>query len=170
MLVLTSAVPCTVADCKLIKKNLIHASRDIIMNTDSKEETGKSQMGRGHWVTDIWAIQLQQTLNLKLTRLLSHSVQSVLSFWHHARCIVRTTREFPSSKDRYKPVAVSEAVDSLIMGKESRTCGLFSKLGLEFIHLYLLIMHMYGPSCISGNFVVLSIYPNKPQLRDERRG
>ena len=31
----------------------IHASRDIIINTDGEEETGKSRMGRGHRITDI---------------------------------------------------------------------------------------------------------------------
>ena len=52
----TSTMPHTTEDHKLFKKVCIHASRHIIINTgtaDSEEETGKSQMGRGHWVIDI---------------------------------------------------------------------------------------------------------------------
>ena len=38
---------------QIIQGNWVHASRHIIINTYGKEETGKSQMGRGHWVTDV---------------------------------------------------------------------------------------------------------------------
>ena len=48
-----TTIPRKIKDHKLFKKTWIHASRHIIINTDGKEETGKSQIGRGHWVTDI---------------------------------------------------------------------------------------------------------------------
>jgi len=42
-----------IEDHKLFKKIWIHASRHIMINTEGDEETGKSQLGRDHWVTEI---------------------------------------------------------------------------------------------------------------------
>ena len=50
----SDAVLRTIDDHKLFKKILIHASRQIIINTDGVEETGNYQMVRGHWITDIY--------------------------------------------------------------------------------------------------------------------
>ena len=65
------AVPRITEDYKLSKKIWIHASRHIIINTDSEGETGKSGMVRGHWGTGTATITatLDSTLNLKRTRL-----------------------------------------------------------------------------------------------------
>ena len=49
----SDAVLRTIDDHKLFKKIWIHASQ-IIINTDGVEETGKYQMVRGHWITDIY--------------------------------------------------------------------------------------------------------------------
>ena len=49
----TNSITFTIGDHKLFKKIWIPTSRHIIINTDSKEKT-KSQMGRGHWVPDIY--------------------------------------------------------------------------------------------------------------------
>ena len=43
----TNTIPQTTECHKLFQKNVIHSSRHII-KTGGKEETGKSQMGRGH--------------------------------------------------------------------------------------------------------------------------
>ena len=40
-------------DHTLFQKVWIHASRHIIINTNSEEETGRSRMGSSHWVTNI---------------------------------------------------------------------------------------------------------------------
>ena len=82
------------------KKNLIPASTHIIINTDGKEETGKSRMVMGHWVTDICynCNDLDSALKLKRTRLLSHSVKPVSSFRRHAHCIVGKARDLPDLK------------------------------------------------------------------------
>ena len=49
----TDTVLWTIEDHTLFEKTWIHTSRHIIINTDCEKETGQSQMGRGHWVTDI---------------------------------------------------------------------------------------------------------------------
>ena len=50
----SDAILRSIDDHTLFKKIWIHASRQIIINTDGVEETGKSQMVRGHWITDIY--------------------------------------------------------------------------------------------------------------------
>ena len=40
-------------DHTLFQKVWMHASRHIILNTDSEEETGRSRMGSSQWVTNI---------------------------------------------------------------------------------------------------------------------
>ena len=69
--------PHTTEDRKLFKKTWIHTSRYIINNTDGKEKTRKSQMGKslGHWHIMLQWKQTYSTLNLKLTRL-SHAMSN----------------------------------------------------------------------------------------------
>ena len=52
-LVQADAIQCSTEDQKLSKKIWIHTSRHIIINRNGKEGTGKFQMGRSHWVTDV---------------------------------------------------------------------------------------------------------------------
>ena len=52
-LVRTDAVQHPSEDYKSFMKIWLHASRHITINTDGEEETRKSPMGRGHWVTDV---------------------------------------------------------------------------------------------------------------------
>ena len=68
----TDAVSCTIEDHELFQKMLIHISRHIIINTEGKEVTRKSRMGRRPWVTNICSGFEPE--------LLSGSVQSVSSF------------------------------------------------------------------------------------------
>ena len=52
----TDATPSATEDHILFiyfKSVWIHASRHIIVNTDGDEETGKSRMQKGHWLTDV---------------------------------------------------------------------------------------------------------------------
>lgn len=49
----TDAILHAIEDHKLFKKLWIHASKHSIINPDGEGETGKSQMGKGYWVTDI---------------------------------------------------------------------------------------------------------------------
>ena len=74
----TNAVRHTIENYKLFNKIWIHASRNIIIDTEDKEGTGKSQIGRGHWVTDVCCYDGEPYL--KLTWLSSCSVQLVSSF------------------------------------------------------------------------------------------
>ena len=75
------------------KKIWIHAPRHSILDTDGEEETWKSRMGTGHWVTDIYTI----ATNFE-SKFLSRPVRSVSSVWHHARCIVGKAKVFPDLK------------------------------------------------------------------------
>ena len=56
---------------------------------------------------------------------------------------VGQTKNCLDLKNKHKPIAISEATDNSCKWK-SQTKGLFSKLALVAIRLYLLIMHM-GP-------------------------
>ena len=81
----TNTFPCTTEDHKLFKKIWIHASRHIVtINIDSEEETVNSEWEgvNGSLMSATIMVNFNWTLNLKLTRLLSWGVQSVLSFQH----------------------------------------------------------------------------------------
>ena len=66
-------------------------------------------------------LQSQQTLNLNRHKAdIVNWCQSVSSFWHHMRCVVGKTRDFPDLKNKHKPIAISEATDDWHMWKESR--------------------------------------------------
>ena len=110
---------------------------------DRTISNGKGSLGHWH------LLQLQWTLNLKvkLTWLLSYSVQSVLSYQSHVCCIVGKARDFTDWKIN-KPIAVSEAVDDSWMWKESWTYRLFIKCGIcGYLPLTLFAHHTYGPRC-----------------------
>ena len=49
----THAIPRIIKDQKFVKTIWIYEGRDIIINTDGEEETKKSRMGRGRWVTNV---------------------------------------------------------------------------------------------------------------------
>ena len=112
----TNALLWSTEDHKLFKKIWIHESRHIIFNTDGKEETWKSWMGRGHWSMGHWhLLELQWTLNLKQTRhMVSNQYRvSTLHCWYN--------RGYSQSKNKHKPIAISE-------GTETHTCGRRVKL------------------------------------------
>ena len=49
----THAIPRIIEDQKFVKTIWIYEGRDIIINTGGEEETKKSRMGRGRWVTNV---------------------------------------------------------------------------------------------------------------------
>ena len=49
----THAIPRIIEDQKFVKTIWIYEGRDIIIHTDGEEETKKSRMGRGRWVTNV---------------------------------------------------------------------------------------------------------------------
>ena len=69
-------------------------------------------------------LHLQPTLNLKLTKLLSRGVQSVLSFWCGIILYCRQYKGLYRSKNKHKLIAISEATDDSRMWNESPTYGL----------------------------------------------
>ena len=52
----TDAILRTTEDHTLLNKMWIPRSRHTIINTNDKEETGKSWMERGDWVTVVWTL------------------------------------------------------------------------------------------------------------------
>ena len=79
-----------------------------------------------------------------------------VEFWRHARCIVGKTRDFPDL-NMNKQIAVWEPFDNSCMWKESRICGMFSKLELAF-------------NFICSSYIIMApeplaaVYPNTQQL------
>ena len=108
----------------------IHTSRHIIINTDGKEGTGKSWMGRGHWISDIccYGSELLTLWKQKLTRLLSCSVQSASSLQCHGHCLIGKTVKYCHLK-----VNIGKLLfwSLLVTGADGRRAGLtdFIKLG-----------------------------------------
>ena len=96
--------PCTTHPWRLqiMSKILIHASGCIIINIDSEEVTENLEWEGviGSLTSATCTANFNLTMNLKLTRLLSHGVQSVLSFWRCMHYIVGKTRDFPWSKNK----------------------------------------------------------------------
>ena len=97
-LVRTNAIP-----RKLFNNIWIHASRHIIINTDSKKETGKSWMGRGHWFTDIcynWSeVWLNFETETDIVVVMRCAISIELSTPHVLHCQVKNNlkKDFPDS-------------------------------------------------------------------------
>ena len=91
-LVRTNTFQCTIEELKLFKKGLIHSSRHIIINTDGEEEDKKKMYLEWSGVTG--SLTSATTASNFEPELSSSGVQSVSSFWCHARCIVGKTGSF----------------------------------------------------------------------------
>ena len=94
---------------------------------DRKISNGKGSLRHWH------LLQSQRTLNLKLTRLLSRDMQSVLSVRRHARCIVGKTRDLRDLKIHRSQYLFF--IDDSSMWTQSRTYGFLSKSGFGAIRL-----------------------------------
>ena len=92
-LVRTDTVQCIIEDLKLFKKSLIHSSRHIIINTDGEEEDNFFYL---EWSGVTGSLTSATTASNFDPELSSSGVQSVSSFWCHARCIVGKTWVFPN--------------------------------------------------------------------------
>ena len=83
-----------------MSKILIHASGCIIINIDSEEVTENLEWEGviGSLTSATCTANFNLTMNLKLTRLLSHGIQSVSSFHCHTNSSVGKTSDFPDLK------------------------------------------------------------------------
>ena len=124
-LVRTDAVPRPSEDYKSFMKIWLHASRHITINTDGEEETRKSPMGRGHWVTDI-CYSLKELWNWNWQGC-CHAMSNQFRVLDVTRVAVLQGLFCPTNK--HKPTAISEDIDDSCMWKESRTSVLFGRSG-----------------------------------------
>ena len=92
--------PCCLVSKKKKKKkgNWIHAARHCQKNV--KEWDSKIWNEKGSLTSATIEVNFD---SLKLTRLLSCGVQSILSFQHHFHCIVGKTRDFPKPSLKINP-------------------------------------------------------------------
>ena len=86
----------------------------------------KGSLGQWHLLPSKWILD-----SLKVMRLLPYSVQLASDVWHHARCIVGNTTEFPNPKRNISQSLFLEPFDDSCMWKESRSYGLFSNWELS---------------------------------------
>ena len=107
-----------------------------------REKISNGQGSLGHW----HLLQLPRSLNslllllllllfclfvcfLPSTSLWAWTVVTVSSFWRHAHCFVYKNKCVSRANNEHRPVAVSVAIGSSSMRRNSRTYGLFSKSG-----------------------------------------
>ena len=100
--------PHTTEDPKLLTKIWIHASRYIIIDTDGKEETGKSQMWRGQDITDIFYNQSE----LWLFETDMAVVMQCLISYEFSASLALQNKGLSSSESKDKQIAIFKPFDN----------------------------------------------------------